>query len=71
MPRRPKGGPGALDFGGPYLVTDEPVSLEGYERLAIGRAIAAFDGDKIAAADALKVGKSTLCRRMGVLGMPR
>jgi len=41
-----------------------PVSLDGYERLAIERALRESDGDKLAAARLLNVGKSTLYRKL-------
>ena len=43
---------------------DEPVSLELYERLALERALLESDGDKLAAARLLNVGKSTLYRKL-------
>ncbi|MDF1798178.1 MAG: sigma 54-interacting transcriptional regulator [Planctomycetota bacterium] len=43
---------------------DEPVSLDLYERLALERALEESEGDKLAAARLLKVGKSTLYRKL-------
>ena len=43
---------------------DEPVSLELYERLALERALKESEGDKLAAARLLNVGKSTLYRKL-------
>ena len=45
-------------------IESEPVSLDGYERLAIERALRETDGDKLAAARLLNVGKSTLYRKL-------
>ncbi|MCY2958784.1 MAG: sigma 54-interacting transcriptional regulator [Planctomycetota bacterium] len=47
----------------------EPVSLELYERLALLRAIAQCDGDKLAAAKILKLGKSTMYRKLKRYGI--
>ncbi len=46
------------------IADSEPVSLELYERKAILRAIAECGGDKLAAARLLKLGKSTLYRKL-------
>lgn len=43
---------------------NNPVSFDGYERLAIERALRESDGDKLAAARLLNVGKSTLYRKL-------
>jgi len=48
---------------------DEPVSLELYERLALMRAIAQHGGDKMAAARMLKLGKSTMYRKLKRYGI--
>jgi len=48
---------------------DEPVSLELYERLALIRAIAQHGGDKMAAARMLKLGKSTMYRKLKRYGI--
>jgi DNA-binding NtrC family response regulator len=49
----------------PWDITDEdPVSLDLYEKKALLRAIAVAGGDKLAAARLLKVGKSTLYRKL-------
>jgi len=45
-----------------YVVTAEPVSLDAYERMAIERALRERDGDRLAAAKLLRIGKSTLYR---------
>jgi transcriptional regulator of acetoin/glycerol metabolism len=52
-----------------FVQTDEPVSLDGYERLAIRRALQEADGDRIGAARLLSVGKSTLYRKLRRLGL--
>ena len=69
VPRGPLGRRGTLPLERAYVVTDEPVSLEGYERLAIRRALDECAGDKAQAARLLRVGKSTLYRRMAELGL--
>lgn len=46
-----------------------PISLAFYERAALERAIASCNGDKIAAARVLGVGKSTLYRKLKKLGI--
>jgi DNA-binding NtrC family response regulator len=43
---------------------DDPISLEFYEKKALLRALDHVDGDKLAAARLLKVGKSTLYRKL-------
>lgn len=48
---------------------DAPISLAFYERAALERAIASCNGDKIAAARVLGVGKSTLYRKLKKLGI--
>jgi len=47
----------------------EPVSLELYERSALVRAIAQCHGDKLAAAKMLKLGKSTMYRKLKRYGI--
>jgi transcriptional regulator of acetoin/glycerol metabolism len=47
-----------------FLVTDEPVSLDGYERLALERAMEQAGGNPSAAAKLLGVGRSTLYRKL-------
>ncbi|MFT4709529.1 MAG: DNA-binding NtrC family response regulator [Planctomycetota bacterium] len=42
----------------------EPVSLDGYEKMALERALEEVGGDKLAAAKLLSVGKSTLYRKL-------
>lgn len=49
---------------------DEPVSLELYERYALIRAIAECNGNKLAAAQKLKLGKSTMYRKLKRYGIP-
>ena len=44
--------------------SSEAVSLELYERLALERALEEVDGDRLAAARLLNVGKSTLYRKL-------
>jgi len=51
------------------VVDTDPVSLELYERLAIRRALNETDGDKIAAAKLLNIGKSTFYRKLKAHGM--
>ena len=58
----------------PYAVLadaerDEPVSLELYEKRALLRALEETGGDKLAAARLLKVGKSTLYRKLKRYGI--
>jgi two-component system response regulator HydG len=45
-------------------IRSEPVSLDGSERLALQRALRETEGDKLAAARLLNVGKSTLYRKL-------
>ena len=47
-----------------YLMTAEPVSLRSYERLALEHALAEVDGVRLAAAKLLRIGTSTLHRKM-------
>ena len=54
----------------PWDITDDdPVSLELYEKKALLRAIDTVGGDKLAAAKLLKVGKSTLYRKLKRFGI--
>jgi DNA-binding NtrC family response regulator len=54
----------------PWDITDEdPVSLDLYEKKALLRALESCHGDKLAAARLLKVGKSTLYRKLKRLGI--
>jgi DNA-binding NtrC family response regulator len=46
-----------------------PLSLENYERLALQRALAECEGDMLAAAKLLRIGKSTMYRRVHDLGL--
>ena len=48
---------------------EEPVSLELYEKKALLRALNETHGDKLAAARLLKVGKSTLYRKLKRFGI--
>ena len=51
--------------GSDWDITDEdPISLDHYEMKALMRALDAVGGDKLAAARLLKVGKSTLYRKL-------
>ena len=51
-------------------ITDEdPIDLELYEKKALLRALNHVGGDKLAAARLLKVGKSTLYRKLKRLGI--
>lgn len=49
---------------------DDPISLELYEKKALLRALESCRGDKLAAARLLKVGKSTLYRKLKKFGIP-
>lgn len=54
----------------PWSITEsDPVSFETYERKAIQRALASCRGDKVAAAQLLEVGRSTLYRKLRSLGL--
>ena len=55
----------------PWDITDEdPVSLDLYEKKALLRALSEVDGDKLAAAKLLKLGKSTMYRKLKRFGIP-
>lgn len=55
---------------GRWVIDDNaPISLAFYERAALERAITSCNGDKIAAARVLGVGKSTLYRKLKKLGI--
>lgn len=54
----------------PVARNGEPASLDAYEKAAIVRAIDESGGKILAAARALRVGRSTLYRRMEALGIP-
>ncbi len=55
----------------PWDITDEdPVSLDLYEKKALLRALSVVDGDKLAAAKLLKLGKSTMYRKLKRFGIP-
>ena len=45
-------------------VEEQPISLEAFERKALLRALEETGGDKLAAARLLKIGKSTLYRKL-------
>jgi len=49
---------------------EDPISLEHYEMKALLRALDSCNGDKLAAAKLLKVGKSTLYRKLKKFGIP-
>jgi transcriptional regulator of acetoin/glycerol metabolism len=51
------------------IPANEPVSLGLYERQALLRAIAECEGDKLAAAKKLKLGKSTMYRKLRRYGI--
>lgn len=53
----------------PRLGSNLPLDLDAYERAAIYGALNACSRDKAAAAKLLRMGKSTIYRRMGELGM--
>jgi DNA-binding NtrC family response regulator len=55
----------------PGLGSNLPLDLDAYERAAIDGALDACGRDKAAAAKLLGMGKSTMYRRMGVLGIAR
>jgi two-component system response regulator HydG len=46
------------------ICEEDPISLELYEKKALMRALNHVGGDKLAAARLLKVGKSTLYRKL-------
>jgi DNA-binding NtrC family response regulator len=55
----------------PWDITDEdPVSLDLYEKKALLRALSVVNGDKLAAAKLLKLGKSTMYRKLKRFGIP-
>ena len=49
----------------------EPLSLDHYERLVLLHALAECKGDALAAADLLRIGKSSMYRKMRDHGIPR
>lgn len=54
----------------PWDITeDDPISLDLYEKKALLRALDCCDGDKLAAARLLEVGKSTLYRKLKKFGI--
>lgn len=54
----------------PWDITDEdPISLEHYEKMVLLRALNEVEGDKLAAARLLNVGKSTLYRKLKRFGI--
>ena len=62
--------PGASATGGPWAITEEdPISLDQYEMKALLRALNATRGDKLEAARLLKLGKSTLYRKLKRFGI--
>ena len=62
--------PGASGTTGPWAITEEdPISLDHYEKKALLRALNATDGDKLRAARLLKLGKSTLYRKLKRFGI--
>ncbi len=61
---------GVGDGDKPWLINDsDPISLDHYEMKVLLRAIAATGGDKLGAAKLLKVGKSTLYRKLKRYGI--
>jgi transcriptional regulator of acetoin/glycerol metabolism len=55
----------------PWDITDQdPVSLDLYEKKALLRALAECEGDKLLAAKRLKLGKSTMYRKLKRYGIP-
>jgi len=59
-----QGGVVAVASDDPVLARGERVSVEAYEKAAVLRAIEECNGDKLAAAKLLEVGKSTLYRML-------
>ena len=54
----------------PWMITEEdPISLDLYEKKVLLRALDSTDGDKLAAARLLQVGKSTLYRKLKKFGI--
>jgi hypothetical protein len=64
IPRRAPGQRGALPLETEFLTTKAPVSLARYERLALERALEEAGNDIVAAARLLKIGKSTMYRKL-------
>ena len=55
----------------PWDITDDdPVSLDLYEKKALLRALSVVNGDKLAAAKLLKLGKSTMYRKLKRFNIP-
>ena len=61
--------PGSLDARPWDINEEDPISLEHYEMKALMRALDSCGGDKLAAARLLKVGKSTLYRKLKRFGI--
>ena len=67
---RPAGGSEITPIRTPWSIEPEdPISFDFYERQAIVRALHACRGDRIAAARMLRVGKSTLYRKIRRFGI--
>ncbi len=65
------GSPGRTREVRPWDINDEdPVSLDLYEKKALLRALSEADGDKLVAAKRLKLGKSTMYRKLKRYGIP-
>jgi DNA-binding NtrC family response regulator len=65
------GSPGRNREARPWDINDEdPVSLDLYEKKALLRALSEADGDKLVAAKRLKLGKSTMYRKLKRYGIP-
>jgi transcriptional regulator of acetoin/glycerol metabolism len=64
IPRRAPGQRGALPLETEFLTTKAPVSLARYEGLALERALEEAGNDIVAAARLLKIGKSTMYRKL-------
>ncbi len=65
------GSPGRNREVRPWDINDEdPVSLDLYEKKALLRALSEADGDKLVAAKRLKLGKSTMYRKLKRYGIP-
>jgi len=75
LPQRSAGGPAEIGVTPRFstrawdISDDDPISLELYEKKALLRALDSCNGDKLAAAKLLKVGKSTLYRKLKRLGL--
>jgi transcriptional regulator of acetoin/glycerol metabolism len=69
IPRRAPGARNTMRVRAWYLPTREPVTLAGYERLALGRALGAAGGSVSAAGHLLGVSRSTMFRKVRAHGV--